>query len=73
MVETKPTLQAALSKELKHEMNGLIFLLRLRGRKLRDEPAAQKTQLGPPPATPNVSMPASTRYHVESRSAMVRA
>jgi UMF1 family MFS transporter len=41
---------------------GLIFLLRLRGRKLRDEvPSPEDTQVGPPPATPNVGMPATVR------------
>ncbi|GAA4380324.1 MFS transporter [Hymenobacter koreensis] len=37
---------------------GLVFLLTLRGKKLRDEPAAEPT-LGPPPATPNIGMPAT--------------
>ncbi|SNC65980.1 MFS transporter, UMF1 family [Hymenobacter gelipurpurascens] len=37
---------------------GLLFLLTLRGKKLRDEPSGE-TVLGPPPATPNVGMPAA--------------
>ncbi|RPD48352.1 MFS transporter [Hymenobacter sediminis] len=40
---------------------GLIFLLQLRGKKLRDTDASEATTLGPPPATPNVGMPASAR------------
>ncbi|MBC6611291.1 MFS transporter [Hymenobacter sp. BT507] len=37
---------------------GLIFLLQLRGKKLREDPATTDTFPGPPPATPNVAMPA---------------
>jgi UMF1 family MFS transporter len=40
-------------------MLGLIFLFRLRGRKLRDEPAGSGTILAPPPATPNIGLPTS--------------
>ncbi|MBO3269089.1 MFS transporter [Hymenobacter defluvii] len=37
---------------------GLIFLLQLRGKKLREDPADTDAFPGPPPATPNVAMPA---------------
>ncbi|TGE24957.1 MFS transporter [Hymenobacter aquaticus] len=40
---------------------GLVFLLTLRGRKLRDEPQTTTPAVGPPPATPNVGMPATTK------------
>jgi UMF1 family MFS transporter len=40
---------------------GLIFLLTLRGKKLRDTETSGPEALGPPPATPNVGMPASVR------------
>lgn len=39
---------------------GLVFLLTLRGRKLRDEAAVTAgAELAPPPATPNIGMPTS--------------
>lgn len=38
---------------------GLIFLLTLRGKKLRDEPTAGAETLPPPPASANVGMPAA--------------
>lgn len=38
---------------------GLLFLLTLRGKKLRDDHTPAGAALGPPPATPNVGMPAS--------------
>jgi len=37
---------------------GLYFLLQLRGKKLREDSADTNTFPGPPPATPNVAMPA---------------
>ncbi|MBX0290263.1 MFS transporter [Hymenobacter sp. HSC-4F20] len=40
---------------------GLLFLLTLRGKKLRDASTTGAAPLGPPPATPNVGMPASAR------------
>ncbi|GAB2951779.1 MFS transporter [Hymenobacter coalescens] len=38
---------------------GLLFLLTLRGKKLRDEATAGGEAVAPPPATPNIGMPAS--------------
>ncbi|UPL50400.1 MFS transporter [Hymenobacter sublimis] len=40
---------------------GLLFLLTLRGKKLRDAAAPETAALGPPPATPNVGIPATAR------------
>lgn len=36
---------------------GLLFLLTLRGKKLRDEAGPDAAAVGPPPATPNVALP----------------
>jgi UMF1 family MFS transporter len=38
---------------------GLLFLLTLRGKKLRDDLTPEVAAIGPPPATPNVGMPAT--------------
>ncbi|RAK69540.1 MFS transporter [Hymenobacter edaphi] len=41
---------------------GLLFLLTLRGKKLRDQvPTGDADVLAPPPATPNIGMPASVK------------